>query len=327
MITIVAFTSLLSLLCVDAFTLLPTTTPITKSTLTKVNAEGGAPQYDKIDGKLREAEVLAKDSVMLHIDTTTEINYEPGHVIALEIEGVEASNSDKTTEDMKVNGGWMRGPYTISRSTDKSLDILIKVVGDKSKRFADAAPDTPVKFGGKFKVPILEGIEMESSKKIVLISTGVGVGPCVGAIEKALSNNKDDSESPVTPPIELIASYRSTDDIIYQDLLDSMKKDHAGKFDWKAVISSEGGRLSASETNLNALVSDVDAGLEDTHYHLIGNGQMVNEFKEGLSKAGVSESKVTIEMYFNHKADVDAEVVDRIANFVTSKCAAPVASS
>ena len=277
----------------------------------KLFAEGGAPQYDKIDAVLKEAEVLAKGSVMLHIETEEEIDYEPGHVIALEIEGAVPEENEKAAEDAAKNGGWMRGPYTVSRSSAKSLDILIKVVGDKSKVFANAESGTPVKFGGKFKVPIVEGIQKEDTKRVVLISTGVGVGPCVGAVEEAL---KDDT----FPPVELCTSYRNEEEIVYVDYLNELQEQNPGRFSWKSVISSESGRLSASEENLQAIAPAKGLGIEDTHYHLIGNGQLVSEFKAGLSKAGVPDNKVTVEMYFNHKAESNHDAIDRIANMISS---------
>jgi len=283
----------------------------------KLFAEGGAPQYDKCDAILKEAEVLSKGSVMLHIETDSTIDYEPGHVLALEIEGKVVN--EKSAKDTAANGGWIRGPYTVSRSTENTLDILLKVVGEKSKRFADADAGTALKFGGKFKVPIVEGIQKETTKRVVLISTGVGVGPCVGAVEEAL---KDES----FPPIELCASYRDSNEIIYEELLNELQSQNTGRFSWKSVISSDSGRLSANEKNLNAIAAPEGLDLNDTHYHLIGNGQMVGEFKAGLDKAGVPEDKVTTEMYFNHKATMDDAVVDRIADFVKSTKKAAVIS-
>ena len=226
----------------------------------KLFAEGGAPQYDKFDAILKEAEVLSKGSVMLHIETDSTIDYEPGHVLALEIEGKVLN--EKSAKDTAANGGWMRGPYTVSRSTENTLDILLKVVGEKSKIFADADAGTALKFGGKFKVPIVEGIQKETTKRVVLISTGVGVGPCVGAVEDAL---KDES----FPPIELCASYRDSNEIIYEELLNELQSQNAGRFSWKSVISSDSGRLSANEKNLRAIAAPEGLDLNDTHYHLI----------------------------------------------------------
>ncbi|KAL9183974.1 hypothetical protein ACHAXT_002060 [Thalassiosira profunda] len=283
-------------------------------------AGGGAPQYEKFQATLRQAEKVAEGSYMLHIDTQDNVDYRAGHVLALEIES-DGSAQDvdaKTSKDAKENGGWMRGPYTVSRSTENSIDILLKVVGAKSERFSTALPGTPLQFGGKFHVPIVEGISA-TAKRVVLISTGVGIGPCVGAIEEALTQDS-------FPPIELIASYRTEAEVVYKDLLDELQKEHADVFSWSPVITGEQGRLSSSNENLNLLTeSKFEGGLEDTHYHLIGNGQMVSEFKAGLAKAGVPDDRVSIEMYFNHKAETDTEVIDRIASAVAEMVPANVA--
>lgn len=280
---------------------------------TKLFAEGGAPQYDKVEAKLSAVEVVGKGSVLLHIDSDTPVDYKAGHVLALEIEAENnfLESNKKNAEDAKKNEGWMRGPYTVSRATEKSFDILIKVVGDKSKRFANAEAGSPVKFGGKFKVPIVEGIQKEDTKRVVLISTGVGAGPCVGAIEEAL---KDGS----FPAIKFCACYRDAEEIVYGDYLDKLQEQNPECFSWNAHISSENGRLSANEKNLQAITSE-EFDLHDTHYHLIGNGQMVGEFKAGLNKAGVSDDKVTIENYFNHQATLDDNAIERIANVISSK--------
>mmetsp|Transcript_18303 Transcript_18303/g.52844 ORF Transcript_18303/g.52844 Transcript_18303/m.52844 type:complete len:333 (-) Transcript_18303:79-1077(-) len=295
---------------------------------TELYAEnGGAPQYEKYHATLRQAEVLGEDSVMLHIDSDETIAYEPGHVLALEIEGDVDVNDikpdAKNAKDMKNNGGWMRGPYTISRASEKSFDVLVKVVGEKSKRFARATPGTPLKFGGKFKVPILEGINFESTKRVVLISTGVGVGPCIGAIEKALTSNDEDSNC---PPIELHASYRNDCEVLYREHLDRLQEENPERFIWKANVSSESGRVSSSENNLQTIAcpSFPCDNVSDTHYHLIGNGSMVNEFKAGLAKAGVPDENVTLEIYFNHKAVADESVVDKIAKVIVAHCRASV---
>lgn len=291
----------------DAFTL---NRCVPRASTTSLFAADGPPQYDKFQATLREAEKVGEGSFMLHIDTEDVVEYEPGHVLALEMEAPNADGDDvdsKTSEDAKQNGGWMRGPYTISRSTDKSIDILVKVVGEKSKLFSIATPGTPLRFGGKFKVPIVEGIDTDTTKRVVLISTGVGVGPCVGAIEKAM-------EQESFPPIDLIASYRTEEEIVYKDHLDKLQKEHTDKFSWKAIITSEQGRMSSTADNLRVLTdTNFKSGLEDTHFHLIGNGQMVSEFKAGLQTAGVKDDKVTVEMYFNHKAEIDADAVSRIA--------------
>ncbi|KAL7553622.1 hypothetical protein ACHAWF_016926 [Thalassiosira exigua] len=313
-------TSSLAICAIDAFTS-NRCAPARRSP-TRLLAAGGAPQYDRFDATLREAERVARGSYLLRIDAREGVDYEPGHVLALEVQadegGAELDAESKTHRDAKENGGWMRGPYTVSRSTRDSIEVLIKVVGDKSERFASAAPGTPVRFGGKFHVPILDGIDLDTTEQVVMISTGVGIGPCVGAIEKALDQEH-------YPPIHLIASYRTEEEVVYKDHLNNLQTKHPGKLSWTTNISSEQGRLSSTKDNLRALAEFlVDHGVEGVHYHLIGNGQMVSEFKSGLAKAQVPDDKVTIEMYFNHKAEVDPDTVDRIADAVKEYTAAGV---
>ncbi|EJK75253.1 hypothetical protein THAOC_03028 [Thalassiosira oceanica] len=300
----------------DAFSQGAIPTPLTDRSSSSLCAANEPPKYDKIEGTLREAEEVATGSVMLHIDTLESIDYRPGHVLALEIEMDETQRpldkESKTYKDAQANGGWMRGPYTVSRCSERKLNVLIKVVGTKSRRFQSAEPGTKVKFGGRFHVPILDGIDVASTDRVVMISTGVGVGPCIGAIEMAL-------EDSFRPPIDLIASYRSQDEVVCGDILDSMQQSHPSKFAWKSIITELDGRLSANEDNLRLVFeSNFDASVERTHFHLIGNAALVGEMKAGLEEGGVPPSKISIESYFNHGAELNQESIRRISNAVAS---------
>jgi len=302
----------------------------------RLYAEGGPPSYAKQMGILRDAEIVGDGSVMLHIEriTPTEekeeedpdnvpvlppLDYEPGHVFALEIQkhsNIEDMELDgKTMKDMEQNGGWMRGPYTITRcnTKDSTLDVLIKVVGAKSKAFATAPPGTPIRFGGKFHVPILQGIVSPSSstssssqprrdtERIVMISTGVGVGPCMGAIEQLLSAPSTSTYRPLAGSIiDLFACYREEDDRLYTDYLNVWSTAYEN-FRYRPIVTKNIGRLSSSEVNVGLIVNPDICSLTETHYHLVGNGQMVNEWKTGLSQAGVPSDRITVESYFNHK--------------------------
>ena len=179
-------------------------------------------------------------------------------------------------------------------------------------------------------MPIVEGIRHaeDGVKRVVMISTGTGVGPLVGAAEEALRDHSD------FPPIDILACYRSRDEVCFGPHLDALAAEHPGLLKWRAVISGSGdssggggaGRLSGSEANLQHLTAAV-AGFKkpgggiDTHFHLIGNGAMVNEFQAGLAQGGVPEERVTTEMYFNHKAEPDQEAVDAITKTVSAALA------
>jgi len=349
--------------------------PLRLTTTTSLFAEGG-PQYDKHQGILQNSECVGKGSYLLTIDYDRKNedsdddkefpHYESGHVLALEIQRPsdddEASSSstsselytmtEKTKIDSKANGGWMRGPYTVSMGygtnsqTKDGFKVLIKEVGYKSHVMATSSPGTPVIFGGKFKVPIAQGIvgaanasedndseEEEPTRgvtqRVVLVSSGVGVGPCVGAIEKLFQSSPSSIAS-----IDLIASYRTREEIAMEAALENLRLESTTSsskpdFGWKPVITSEDDRLSSKgpdflretylqpqSTSSNGDDDKVVSPLTNTHYHVIGNGQLVNEWKEGLQKARVPSSRVTVEAYFNHSAKADPSAVDAICEAV-----------
>eukprot|EP00980_Cylindrotheca_fusiformis_P029656 scaffold23668_cov127-Cylindrotheca_fusiformis.AAC.2 len=270
-------------------------------------------EVEKSKATLTQVEEVGNGSVLLHIETENPLEYEPGNVLYLEIEGTSNSDEDDTKKS------WLKGPYTVSRASENILNVILKVVGNRSKTFAAATPGTPLQYGGTFKVPILEGVDVDTTSKVIMISTGVGVGPCVGAIEKALGASSDNN----FPPIHLFACYRNPEDVILSDHLDDLQKRNSDQFAWTPILSSstsEGRISSSANDNLDQLVQAC-AGIDDTHFHLIGNGQMVQEFQAGLEKAGVPKNKVTFEMYFNHKAEVDEDAIDRIAKAVKETAA------
>lgn len=345
-------------------------------------AEGGAPQYQKQRGVLQRSEAVGKGSYLLHIDYDKNYNneeeendfedgyYQPGHVLALEIQSPPATTDDslssstsfnatmneKTKRDLDKNDGWLRGPYTVSRgygSSDSNDDndnspgfqVLIREVGYKSNVLATSIPGTPVQFGGRFHVPIVEGIRMASqvdneddkenldtTRRVVMISTGVGIGPCIGAIELLLSPSADDEDNNNDNDIaiDLIASFRTQDEIAMTDDLNRLQSDarSLGKqFNWKAVITEEVGRLSLNSPDvlrdryLQRDDSDDDDDdnlcmIRNTHYHIIGNGQLVNEWTKGLAKAGVAKKRVTTEAYFNHAAEPNDVAINNICDAI-----------
>jgi ferredoxin-NADP reductase len=346
----------------------------------------GAPQYQKQMGVLQRSEAVGEGSYLLYIDydkNNNNINdeeeneneftngyYQPGHVLALEIQPPPATTDDslsastsfnntmneKTKRDLSNNDGWLRGPYTVSRgygssnsnddnnderSNSPGFQVLIKEVGYKSNVLATSIPGTPVQFGGRFKVPIVEGIrlasqvdneddedDVDTTKRVVMISTGVGIGPCIGAIELLLfpSADDDNDDNNNNIAIDLIASFRTQDEIAMTDDLNRLQSDarSLGKqFNWKAVITEEVGRLSLNNPNVlreRYLQRDDDDDdlcmIRNTHYHIIGNGQLIAEWSKGLKKAGVPKKRVTSEGYFNHAAEPNDVAINNICDAI-----------
>eukprot|EP00977_Amphora_coffeiformis_P014730 scaffold4214_cov172-Amphora_coffeaeformis.AAC.1 len=302
---------------------------------------GGVPQYDKIDMVLVNSESVAEGSQLWTMepkqpkDEAQIDDYQAGHVLAVEMEAPDDLSDGHTKEDATRNGGWMRGPYTLTRcKRQKQLQILFKVVGEKTRAMAKAKPGTPLRIGGKFQTPIVQGIlqaaagkagdndrlQQQPTRRVVLISTGVGVGPCIGAVEEYLGQRQ---KSSITN-LHLVASFRTQTEVVDSSHLNDLSEQSQGLFTWTPVITSTDGRLSDSAENLRKFgvtLSNAACGLSETHYHLIGNGQLVQEWQQGLQQANVPKNRITTEIYFNHRAEQDAHRVAQIASAIRAASA------
>ena len=273
----------------------------------------GPPQYDAFDATLVANDVVGRASHLLRLESgATDLSYEPGHVLALEV-----------FED----GDWLKGPYTVSRATESTFDVVVRVVGKKSEAMSRAAVGSTWRFGGKFHVPILEGVApratraicisaeaasasngdrpRERERDVFLVGTGTGIGPALGFAEQALEGGR-------ALEIDVVAGFREPADVCCQDAVQRLCCLHPDAFRAAYVLSagpSPDGRVTAKKT-VESVAARAD---RTTHFHLIGNGAMVNEWRAGLKGAGVPEDLVTTETYFNHKAEPDPAVVDHIA--------------
>lgn len=259
--------------------------------------------------------------------------YEPGHVLAVEVE---------------YEGATLKGPYTVTRSdsTKSSIDCIYRVIegtreanGDhvasgmrKTHVFKALEPGAAAAFGGSFHVPILRGIA-PAAQHAFLVSTGAGVGPMIGFIEQCIAmwQGKTPAGAPGVPfppcaleRVTLFAGYRELGDVICADELEALVAASAGRFEWHACISGEASANDAPSADFSRLAgrsssvappriaSALSEGFKGSHFHLIGNGAMVKEWQAALSNAGAPEEQVTVEMYFGHRAEPDPLAIEKI---------------
>ena len=129
----------------------------------------------------------------------------------------------------------------------------------------------------------------------------------------------------VVPPVNL--GGLGVDRFGVGGILDELTEKYPDQFGWQPVVSSKMGRLSSSKENVGMIFqADGICSTADTHYHLIGNGQLVNEWKAGLAQAGVPDEKVTVEAYFNHRAESNNDAIDNIASVVSASSMSTVSS-
>ena len=302
-------------------------------------AEGGPPQIDWQDAKVAANVQLSRGTMQLTVEADNDaLDYKPGHILGFEIAHPES-------------GEGLKGPYTVTRSSGTTFDVIYRVIPDgrKTPFMEGLEAGAPVRFGGRFGVPVAEGIQPDVDR-VVGIATGAGVGPLVGYAEAALASSPECS-------IELYGGFRDLVDVCCKDETSALAASHAN-FRFTPVISrpmactavsmsglGAGGASSSSITGslggglkLEGLEAPAPAFVQGrvgmavpgllgevsatTHFHLVGNGQFVVDMQAGLLAAGVAEGRITTEKYFNGKAEPDEAVVEFIANALKVRVAA-----
>ena len=158
-------------------------------------AEGGPPQIDWQDAVVVSNEQLARGTMQIRLRASTPHGYRAGHILGFEMAHPES-------------GEGLKGPYTVTRAADESaFDIVYRVIpsGRKTPFMEQLAAGDTVRFGGRFGVPVDEGIAPECDR-VVGIATGAGIGPLVGFAEAALK--REDG-----PRIELYCGFRELADV------------------------------------------------------------------------------------------------------------------
>jgi len=245
-----------------------------------------------------ENKVVADGSLWLVLEAADDLPaaFEPGHVLGL---------------GLKLNdGSLMRHAYTVSRGTPSSnrFEHLYRVIsgGRMSQRLAALSTADIVYFHGPFHTPIQQEVCAEAGQ-IVLVSTGVGIGPLYGYSEKTLNDGE-------RRPIGLLAGFREQSDTCLASDLEVLSRRHSN-FSWQFTLTRPAdswGGLRGRVTDHLPETIDVEK-LSTYHFHLVGNGEMVHLVRRALATCGVSPHRVSIETYFNHYFKPPSEDIDRVA--------------
>lgn len=239
---------------------------------------------------------ISRGSFWLKLQSTDneEIVYQPGNVLSLSI-----------TDSY---GYLHRKSYTISKSNieDKTFEHLYKLIplGNFSNKLSRLRKGDKINFRGVFHKPIHEEISNDV-KEIVLISTGSGIGPIYGFAEKALRENL------FSIPITIYAGFREFYDISLRNELDILDKNYEN-FKWFATLTQPLKNWEGLRGRVTESVPPLIKDLNNTHFHLIGNGRMVFDFMEVFKSLGVPEKNISKETFFHHGYSPDNQTVENI---------------
>jgi NAD(P)H-flavin reductase len=204
----------------------------------------------------------------------------------------------------------MRHAYTVSRgdSTARRFEHLYRIVsgGRMTSHLARLSVDDAVFFHGPFHTPIQQEIQ-SSAERIVLISTGAGIGPLFGYAEKTLSEGE-------VRPMTLYAGFREESHTCLIAELEALSHRYPN-FAWQFTLTQPSKNWRGLTGRVTECVPELIDGrkLYTYHFHLVGNGEMVHLMRKALHRAGISPGRVSIETYFNHYSNPPDDEIERLA--------------
>jgi len=215
--------------------------------------------------------------------------FEPGHVVVLR----HAAH---------------KHPYTVSLADParRELGFLFRVIpqGRLTPTLEAAAPGLRVELSGLHHQPVRE-LVAPGARGFVGLSTGSGIGPLWGFAEQALAAG-------FQRPITLFAGFREAEDICLAPELDALQARHPG-FRWHPTLTSPAPAWTGLRGQVGESAPPLIPDPASQHFHLVGNGAMLAEWKAALALAGVPPEQVSTEVFFNFNAKAAEDVVQAIA--------------
>lgn len=215
--------------------------------------------------------------------------------------------------------GVRRSPYCIVSppSQDRTFELLIRLVpeGPLSYYLGSLGLGDVIAFrgpSGRSMVPAEEYDEM------VVLATGVGVGPIVSLVSYLASEGRDQ-------PIVLYWGLRLEEDICFLDEVEALKKRYPG-FRYQITLSQPPAHWRGLRGRVTESVPRLLEILDKRQFVLVGNGAMIAEISRVLSDLGVNQKFIHEEVYFNVRYRPDPTTVAEIRRrFVLSDPLSPYA--
>lgn len=213
--------------------------------------------------------------------------------------------------------GMRRSPYCIISPPDgsRTFQLLVRLVpeGPVSLYLAAMSVGDEISFRGPSGRSM---IPKEDDRELVMLATGVGIGPLLGLSKHLLSGGFD-------RPIRLYWGLRLRDDVCLLDDLDDLVTRYPG-FTYRISLSQPPVRWTGLRGRLTESVPPLLPTLGDKHFYLVGNGAMIEEMDGALSDLGVDEQLIHKETYFNVKYRPDPRALAEIrARFVAADLFTP----
>ena len=203
--------------------------------------------------------------------------------------------------------GWglRKSPYCISSppSDDRTFRLIVRLVpdGPLSIYLAGLRVGSVIKFRGPSGRSMMPKEEYE---ELILLATGVGVGPFLSFLPVLLADGFD-------RPVKLYWGLRLVDDICVLSDLDAIAARHPN-FSYELTLSQPPPDWSGLRGRITESVPPLIDKLGGKRFYLVGNGAMIEEMSTVISDLGVDKYDIYEECYFNVKYRADLETLDDI---------------
>lgn len=216
-----------------------------------------------------------------------------------------------------VGVGMCRSPYCIvsAPNDDRTFQLIVRLVpqGPLSYYLGGLQVGDVIDFrgpAGRSMIPKEEGTGL------VLLATGVGVGPYLALAEHLLDQDW-------TRPTLLYWGLRLAEDICLVDELDRLVSRH-DHFTYAISLSRPPRRWPGLRGRITESVPPLLKTLGGKHFYLVGNGAMIAQMSSVLSDLGVDERLIYEEVYFASKYRPDLQTLADIrARFVANDLFSP----
>ncbi len=215
--------------------------------------------------------------------------------------------------------GYRRSPYCIISPPprDRTFQLLIRLVpaGPLSYYLASLKVGDVITFRGPTGRSMLP---KEPDTELVLLATGVGVGPFLSLARHLLPEGFD-------RPMKLFWGLRLVEDICLVDQLDQLAATY-DNFSYQISLSQPPSGWRGLHGRLTESVPPLLEMLGGKHFYLVGNGAMIEEISTSLSDLGVPKQLVYEEHYFNFRHKPDSKTLAQIRErFVAHDLHSPLA--
>lgn len=213
--------------------------------------------------------------------------------------------------------GYRRSPYCLygASSNDRKFTLLVRVVpvGPVSVFLGGLQRGDVISFRG----PSGHSMRPPDDEHLVLIPTGVGIGPCLLLLHELAAGDPIRS-------VDLFWGLRQAEDICLTSELELLESDLVN-LRWEVSLSDPPKGWTGLRGRVTQSVPPLLERLEGHRFYLVSNGQMVAELGAALREMGVASKDIHEESFFEHRHKPSAETVQEIkARFVATDLESPL---